>query len=32
VDVAPLDPSELARFAQVIDARLQKADMKGECK
>jgi hypothetical protein len=30
--LASLDPSELARFAQVIDARLQKADMKGECK
>ena len=29
--LACLDPSELARFAQVIDARLQKADMKGEC-
>lgn len=29
--LASLDPSELARFAQAIDARLQKADVKGEC-
>ena len=28
--LACLDPSELARFAQAIDARLQKADMEGE--
>ena len=30
--LACLDPCELARFAQAIDARLQKADMEGEFK
>lgn len=30
--LACLDPSELARFAQAIDARLQKADLEGELK
>ena len=30
--LACLDPSELARFARAIDARLQKADLEGELK
>ena len=30
--LASLDPEELARFAKVIDARLQKSDLKGEPK
>ena len=28
--LASLDPCELARFAQAIDSRLQKADLKGD--
>ena len=30
--LASLDPYELARFAEVIDARLQKVDLRGDAR